>query len=75
MHRAWITKQGSRLVRWAAMESADPARHPVGEIWDRLAARRGRSIEVVAAARRQAEYVFYALRDHHAGALHTKEAA
>ena len=38
-------------------------------IRDRVAARRGRNIGVVAAARRQVEYVFYALRDHHVRAL------
>ena len=57
VHRGRITKQGSRLVRWAAVESVQaPARpHQVGAVRDRVAARRGRNIGVVAAARRQLE--------------------
>ncbi len=35
-----------------------------------VAARRGRNIGVVAAARVQIELVYYALRDHHVRALH-----
>jgi len=71
VHRGRITKQGSRLVRWAAVESVQilPAATVVGQLRDRVAARRGRNIGVVAAARRQLEYVFYALRDHHVRAL------
>ena len=42
----------------------------VGALRDRVADRRGRNIGVVAAARQQIEYVFYALRDHHVRALH-----
>ncbi|MFL6127558.1 MAG: IS110 family transposase [Mycobacteriales bacterium] len=73
VHRGRITKQGSRLIRWAAVESVQilPATTTVGQIRDRVAARRGRNIAVVAAARRQLEYVYYALRDHHVRALHT----
>ena len=37
--------------------------------------RRGHNIGVVAAARRQIEYVYYALRDHHVRALHSPAAA
>jgi transposase len=71
VHRGRITKQGSRLVRWAAVESVQilPAATTVGQLRDRVAARRGRNIGVVAAARRQIEYVYYALRDHHVRAL------
>ena len=56
VHRGRITKQGSRLVRWAAVESVQilPANTTVGQIRDRIAARRGHNIGVVAAARRQA---------------------
>ena len=79
VHRGRITKQGSRLVRWAAVESVQilPKTTAVGQIRDRVAARRGRNIGVVAAARRQLEYVFYALRDHHVRALggHSRAAA
>ena len=72
VHRGRITKQGSRLVRWAAVESVQilPASTKVGGIRDRVGERRGRNIGAVAAARRQLEYVFYALRDHHVRALH-----
>ena len=71
VHRGRITKQGSRLVRWAAVESVQilPATSAVGRLRDRVADRRGRNIGVVAAARRQLEFVFYALRDHHVRAL------
>ena len=72
VHRGRITKQGSRLVRWAAIESVQslPKTSRAGRFRDRVAARRGRNIGVVAAARRQLEYVFYALRDHQVRALH-----
>ena len=52
-----------------------PKTSHVGAIRDQVAARRGRTIGVVAAARRQLEYVYYALRDHHVRALHTQAAA
>ena len=75
VHRGRITKQGSRLVRWAAIESVQilPKTSAVGRIRDQVGDRRGRNIGVVAAARRQVEYVFYALRDHHVRALDTPE--
>ena len=47
-----------------------PKTSTVGAVRERVGARRGRNIGVVAAARRQLEYVFYALRDHHVRALH-----
>jgi transposase len=77
VHRGRITKQGSRLVRWAAVESVQvlPAHTKVGGIRDRVAARRGRNIGAVAAARQQIEYVFYALRDGHVRALRRPRAA
>jgi transposase len=77
VHRGRITKQGSRLVRWAAVESVQilPKTSRVGVIRDRVGQRRGRNIGVVAAARQQLEYVFYALRDHHVRALHRPQAA
>jgi transposase len=77
VHRGRITKQGSRLVRWAAVESVQmlPAHTRAGGMRERVAARRGRNIGVVAAARLQVEFVFYALRDHHVRALHPKSAA
>jgi len=71
VHRGRITKQGSRLVRWAAIESVKriPAASPAGLLRERVADRRGRNIGSVAAARRQLEFVFYALRDGHVRAL------
>jgi transposase len=67
VHRGRITKQGSRLVRWAAVEAVQRVgahtRH--GQIRDRIGARRGRNIGVAAAARQLITLVFYGLRDHH----------
>jgi transposase len=73
VRRGRITKQGSRLVRWAVVESVQilPKTTMVGQIRDRIGARPGHNIGVVAAARRQLEYVYYALRDGHVRALHT----
>jgi transposase len=73
MHRGRITKQGSRLVRWAAIESVKilPDTSRIGAIREQVAHRRGnRNIGAVAAARKQLELVYYALRDHHVRALH-----
>ena len=73
VHRGRITKQGSRLVRWAAVESVQVAAFDQPGRRDPRpgrGARRGRNIGAVAAARQQVEYVFYALRDHHVRALH-----
>jgi transposase len=71
VHRGRITKQGSRLVRWAAIESVKTVSKgsEVGVLRERVADRRGRNIGSVAAARRQLELVFYALRDGHVRAL------
>jgi transposase len=71
VRRGRITKQGSRLVRWAAVESVQrlPERSYLGRFRTQVAARRGKGIATVAAARRQLEYVYYALRDHHVRAL------
>jgi hypothetical protein len=64
-------KQGSRLVRWAAIESVQrlPAHTRMGAFRDHVGGKRGQNIGVVAAARRQLEYVYYALRDHHVRGL------
>jgi transposase len=71
VRRGRISKQGSRLVRWAVVESVQtlPKHAVLGAFRDAVAARRGTNIGVVAAARRQLEYVYYALRDHHVRAL------
>jgi len=47
----------------------------VGAVRERVAARRGRNIGTVAAARTQVEFVYYALRDHHVRALHPPRSA
>lgn len=71
VHRGRITKQGPRLVRWAAVESVNrlSPHTPAGQLKARVAATRGKNIGKVAAARKQVEFVFYALRDHHVRAL------
>lgn len=65
VRRGHITKQGSRLVRWAAVEGVVRQRgataiavhhHRVGE-------RRGRNVGRVAAARKPLTLVYYGLRD------------
>jgi transposase len=65
VHRGRITKQGSRLVRWAAVEAVQrTGKHTrIGAYRDRVGERRGRNIGVVAAARELIELVYYALRD------------
>jgi transposase len=65
VHRGRITKQGSRLARWAAIEAVQrSSRHTrIGAYRERVGERRGRNIGVVAAARELIECVFYALRD------------
>ena len=54
VHRGHITKQGSKLVRWAAIEAVQ--RHPttakIAADKDRIEARRGKNIAKVAAARK-----------------------
>ena len=68
---SWFRRTPLEAVRWAVIESVQilPKTATVGVIRDRVGARRGRNIGVVAAGRRQLEYVFYALRDHHVRAL------
>ena len=65
VHRGWITKQGSRLVRWAAVEAVQRAgEHTrIGAYRIRVGDGRGRNIGTVAAARELIECVYYALRD------------
>jgi len=77
VHRGRITKQGSRLVRWAAIESVQVigSGTPAGALRERVAARHGRNIGKVAAARCQLGHVYYALRDGHVRALQHRGAA
>src|SRR6266516_3243423 len=53
VHRGRITKQGSVLVRWAAVEAVQrvSGHTRLGQTRDRVAERRGRNIGTVAAAR------------------------
>lgn len=63
--RGHITKQGSRWMRWALVESAaKPAlRDPdLRRFHDRIARRRGNKIARVALARRLTQLCFYAMR-------------
>jgi transposase len=66
--RGHVTKQGSRLLRWAVIEVIQraPADSPAGAAKAAIIARRGkeaRNIAKVAAARRLLTLVFYGLRD------------
>ncbi len=77
--RGRITKQGSRVLRWALIEAVQrtPAGTPVRQARDAIIARRGiqaRNIAKVAAARKLLTYVFYAMRDGHVRALDTPAA-
>jgi transposase len=66
VHRGRITKQGSTLVRWAAVEAVQRVRRgPVGHARARIGERRGANIGKVAAARRLLTLVYYGLRDGH----------
>jgi len=68
--RGHITKQGSRMLRWAVVEAIQ--RQPAGtrprQVRDGIIARRGkeaRNIAKVAAARELLTLVFYGMRDGH----------
>jgi transposase len=74
IRRGPITKQGSRLVRWAAIEAVQraPADSATRAVYDRIVARRGqgeRNVAKVAAARKLLTLVYYGLRDGHIRAL------
>ena len=65
VRRGSISKQGSRLLRWAAVEAASK-NHAGGNFkaaYRRIAERRGRNIAKIAAARRLLTLVYYGLRD------------
>ncbi len=64
-HRGAITKQGPRLVRWAAVEavSRNHTIEPIHDIYVRVGQRRGVNKGRVAAARKLLTLVFYGLRD------------
>jgi transposase len=66
--RGHVTKQGSRMLRWALIEAIQrvPRDSVIGAAKDAIIARRGkeaRNIAKVAAARRLLTLVFYGMRD------------
>lgn len=77
VHRGRITKQGSRLVRWAAVEAAQKLRSGsfLKTDYQRIAERRGKSVAKVAVARKIIVLVFYGLRDGHIRCLDREAAA
>jgi transposase len=77
VHRGPITKQGSGLVRWAAIEAAQKIPNSAGWLVGnraRIAERRGRNIATVAVARKLLTLIYYGLRDGHIRALATARA-
>jgi len=77
VHRGHITKQGSKLVRWAAIEAVQRQQTTakISADKDRIEARRGKNIAKVAAARKPLTLVYYGLRDGHIRALDRTRAA
>ena len=77
VRRGHVTKQGSRLVRWAAVEAVQHLPHDwkLRQDRDRIAGRRGRNIGKVAAARKLLTLVYYGLRDGHIRCLDKAVAA
>ncbi|MDH6291965.1 IS110 family transposase [Rhodococcus opacus] len=77
VHRGHITKQGFKLVRWAAVEAIQrqPAGTKISVDRKRIEARRGRNIAKVAAARNLLTLVYYGLRDGEIRALARHKAA
>lgn len=77
VHRGHITKQGSKLVRWAAIEAVQRQQTTakISADKDRIEARRGKNIAKVAAARKLLTLVYYGLRDGHIRALDRTRAA
>ena len=63
--RGHITKQGSRLLRWAAIEAVSGAARDrqVAAVKARVGARRGHNVGRVAAGRHLLTLVYYGLRD------------
>jgi transposase len=64
-HRGNVTKKGSRLVRWAAIEAISKTHGgpKIKSDYRRIAARRGVKVGRVAAARKVLTLVYYGLRD------------
>lgn len=75
--RGRVTKQGSKLVRWAAIEAVTQ-RHGgprLSGAYTRIAARRGNKKARTAVARRLLTLVYYGLRDGTIRSLQPTEAA
>jgi transposase len=77
VRRGHITKQGSKLVRWAAVEAIQrqPDTSKIAVDRKRIETRRGRNIAKIAAARKLLTLVYYGLRDGHIRALARQVAA
>ena len=77
VRRGPITKQGSGLLRWAAVEAAQKLRAGTWLKSDfaRIAAARGRPIARVAVARKILTLAYFGLRDGHIRSLATGEVA
>jgi hypothetical protein len=76
VRRGHITKQGSKLVRWAAVEAIQHQPDSTKIALDRkIEARRGRNIAKIAAARKLLTLVYYGLRDGHIRALAHRQVA
>ena len=64
VRRGRLTKQGSKLVRWAAIEAVSNGRGPeFKQDYQRLAERRPKNVARAALARKLLVLVYYALRD------------
>jgi transposase len=78
VRRGSITKQGSTLVRWAAIEAVQKLSPDTGWLVSnraRLTERRGRNVATVATARKLLTLVYYGLRDGHIRALEQAKTA
>lgn len=77
MQRGHITRQGSGLVRWAAIEAVTRYHggEPIAPTFRRIAKRRGVMIARVAVARKLLCLVYYGLRDGEIRCLSAEEAA
>jgi transposase len=79
VRRGHVSKEGSKLVRWAAVEAIQRRPEPaIKAVRDGIVARRGkpaRNVAKVAAARRMLEAIYYLLRDGHARCLTSADAA
>jgi len=77
VQRGPITKQGSPLVRWAAIEAISKYRggEKLRADYQRIADRRGKFKARVAVARKLLTLVYYGLRDHEIRCLEGHEAA